>query len=643
MEIIDQNRFDELKATGQLPSPQGVALAILKLMQQDDVTLQDIAHVIQTDPALTGRLIKFANSAHSGTRRPIVSISEAVMFIGLPMVRQLVLGLSVLSGSRVGKCKAFDYDEFWSRSLATAIANQALSARAKTAAEETFTCGLLSNIGSLAMATLFPDKYAGVLEAAVDKTAEELISLEQAEFACDHNEMTVALLKEWGFPEIFLGIVFHHENPDMGDFQEGDRTYTLVHALRLSAFLAKICLADENSRRLLLPRLYVLGARLGIDSEDLMTLSDRVVTEWQEWGRMLNVPTRELPPFAEMAASFPVAPEVDHFDTQTQTAKSDLPMRILVVDDDKAVSLYLKKILIDGGHTVTTASNGKEAMGKVLESNPQIIISDWVMPEMDGLALCKFVRSTAEGRKIYFLILTSLENEDSLVEAFEAGADDYVVKPLNPKVLVARLRAGQRMVHLQDVLTQEREEMRGVASELAVANRRFQRLALTDSLTLLPNRRFGMDRMEQEWAAAKRNGRPLSCMLLDLDHFKQVNDNHGHDVGDHALQQAAKILKGCSRTQDLVARVGGEEFLMICPDTSIKAAAQHAERIRKTFEAAVIKTGNVVCKITVSIGVAEQDTTTATFTELLKVADQALYLAKKNGRNRVVAAGQKNN
>lgn len=643
MEIIDQNRFDELKATGQLPSPQGVALAILKLMQQDDVTLQDIAHVIQTDPALTGRLIKFANSAHSGTRRPIVSISEAVMFIGLPMVRQLVLGLSVLSGSRVGKCKAFDYDEFWSRSLATAIANQALSARAKTAAEETFTCGLLSNIGSLAMATLFPDKYAGVLEAAVDKTAEELISLEQAEFACDHNEMTVALLKEWGFPEIFLGIVFHHENPDMGDFQEGDRTYTLVHALRLSAFLAKICLADENSRRLLLPRLYVLGARLGIDSEDLMTLSDRVVTEWQEWGRMLNVPTRELPPFAEMAASFPVAPEVDHYDTQTQTAKSDLPMRILVVDDDKAVALYLEKILADCGHTVISATNGKEAMGKVLESNPQIIISDWVMPEMDGLALCKCVRSTAEGRKIYFLILTSLENEDSLVEAFEAGADDYVVKPLNPKVLVARLRAGQRMVHLQDVLTQEREEMRGVASELAVANRRFQRLALTDSLTLLPNRRFGMDRMEQEWAAAKRNGRPLSCMLLDLDHFKQVNDNHGHDVGDHALQQAAKILKGCSRTQDLVARVGGEEFLMICPDTSIKAAAQHAERIRKTFEAAVIKTGNVVCKITVSIGVAEQDTTTATFTELLKVADQALYLAKKNGRNRVVAAGQKNN
>ena len=147
MEAINQNRFKELKATGQLPSPKGVALALLNLMQQDDVTIQDIAHVVQTDPALSGRLIKFSNSLHFNTRRPIVSVSEAVMVIGLPMVRQLVLGFSVLSDHRNGKCNAFNYQEFWSSSLATAIANQALSAQAKTSSEETFTCGLLSGIG----------------------------------------------------------------------------------------------------------------------------------------------------------------------------------------------------------------------------------------------------------------------------------------------------------------------------------------------------------------------------------------------------------------------------------------------------------------------------------------------------------------
>lgn len=640
MEIINQNRFNDLKATGQLPSPNGVALAILNLMQQDDVTVKDITHVIQTDPALSGRLIKFANSVHFSTRRAIVSISEAVMLIGMPMVRQLVLGFSVLSNFRYGKCSAFNYKEFWSRSLATAIANQALSARAKTAAEETFTCGLLSDIGSLAMATLFPERYAEILNAAAGKSLDEIASQEQEQFATDHKEMTVALLKEWGFPAIFMETVYHHENPDNGNFQEGSRAYTLVHGLHLASCLAKVCLADESSRRLLLPRLYVLGARLGIDSEALMVLSDSVVAEWQDWGRILDVPTQELPPFAEMASSLPETPEIGGDEAPEQAAKAEFPMRILVADDDKSIALYLRKILSDCGHVVVTAANGKDAQQKVVEFNPQIVISDWMMPEMDGISLCKSLRSTREGRRIYFLILTALEEEGQLIEAFEAGVDDYVVKPFSPKVLKARLRAGQRVIQLQEELTREREEVRRVATELAVTNRRLQRLALTDPLTLLPNRRYGMDRLEQEWAASKRSGRPLCCMLIDLDRFKQINDSYGHDVGDMALQQAAAILKEFSRTQDLISRVGGEEFLVLCPDTGMKAAVQYAERIRKTFEAASFKAAKTGCKMTVSIGVAERDHAMDHFSKLLKVADLALYQAKQKGRNRVVMASQ---
>lgn len=639
MEISTQNKFNDLKATGQLPSPKGVALAILDLMQRDDVTVQEVARVVQTDPALSGRLIKFANSVHFSTRRSIVSISEAVMLIGMPMVRQLVLGFSVLSHFRNGKCRVFDYEGFWSRSLATAIANQALSARARTAAEETFTCGLLSNIGSLAMATLFPDRYAEILNAAAGSSPAEIARLEQEQFATDHNEMTTALLKEWGFPAIFMETVYHHENPDEGNFQEGSRTYTLAHGLHLASCLAKLCLADEGSRRMLLPRMYVLGARLGIDSEALIALSDSVVTEWQEWGRILDVPTQELPSFAEMAASFPTTPEIGSDETPEQSAKAEFPMRILVADDDKSIALYLQKILSDCGHVVVTAANGKEAQQQVVEFNPQIVISDWMMPEMDGIEFCKSLRSTREGRRVYFLILTAQEAEDQLVEAFEAGVDDYVVKPFSSKLIKARLRAGQRVIQLQEELTREREEVRRASTELAITNRRLQRLALTDSLTLLPNRRYGMDRLEQEWAASKRNGRPLCCMLIDLDHFKRINDSYGHDVGDLALKQAATTLKEFSRSQDLISRVGGEEFLVICPDTDIKAAIQYAERIRKTFEAVSFKVGNTDCKMTVSIGVAERNHALDDFSKLLKVADLALYQAKQKGRNRVVMAG----
>ena len=143
------------------------------------------------------------------------------MVVGLPMVRQLVLGFSVLSDHRNGKCNAFNYQEFWSSSLATAIANQALSAQAKTSSEETFTCGLLSGIGKLTLATLFPDKYAKVLSTAAGSSPDELLRLEQEQFDTDHNELAAALLKEWGFPVILIETVCHHEHPEKGDFQAG--------------------------------------------------------------------------------------------------------------------------------------------------------------------------------------------------------------------------------------------------------------------------------------------------------------------------------------------------------------------------------------------------------------------------------------
>ena len=125
----------------------------------------------------------------------------------------------------------------------------------------------------------------------------------------------------------------------------------------------------------------------------------------------------------------------------------------------------------------------------------------------------------------------------------------------------------KELTQLKEEISREREEVRRIASELAVTNRRLQRLALTDPLTLLPNRRYGMDSLEQEWEAAKNRGRPVTCMLIDLDRFKQINDTYGHDTGDTALKQAAKILKNAARTQDIVSRIGGEEFMVICPDT----------------------------------------------------------------------------
>jgi len=633
--IISPERFEELKATGQLPSPKGVALAVINLIQRDDVTMPEVTRVVQSDPSLAGRVLKLANSAHAGMRRPIVSISEAVSVLGFPALRQVALGLSVLSGYRNGKCANFNYQDFWSGSLATAIATQILGANAKTSPEETFICGLLGGIGRLALATLFPEQYGQVLEQTGGDTLDAVERLEQETFATTHRELTSALLLDWGLPKVFVNAVYFHEAPEEAELEEGSRDFMLTYALNLAANLAKVCLAKEETRRQMLPQLYFIATKLGIDADQIAVLTDRIVAEWQGWGKILDVPTRSLPPFAEIAAAMPASG-----DKSEQSDSPAEPLRIMVVDDQASTRQFMQAILVAAGHQVMVAINGKEALELALEFHPQLIVTDWVMPEMDGIALCRSLRATKPGQRIYLIILTALEDEDHLIEAFEAGVDDYIVKPLNERVIKARLRAGQRVIRLQEEIEREREEIRRYAAELAVTNRRLQEAALTDMLTTLPNRRYGLDRMEQEWAAATRSERPLSCLMIDIDRFKQINDSHGHDIGDAVLRQSAKILREAARTQDMVCRLGGEEFLVICPETDAAAAIQCAERMRKQFEAATFQVENLKLRITISIGGASRNKAMPDFDNLLKIADQALYVAKEKGRNRVIFARQ---
>ncbi len=238
------------------------------------------------------------------------------------------------------------------------------------------------------------------------------------------------------------------------------------------------------------------------------------------------------------------------------------------------------------------------------------------------------------------MLLTGLDDDQHLIRAFDAGVDDYLTKPLRPKVLSARLSAGFRVVRLQDEIERDREEIRRFAAELAVSNRRLQEAALTDPLTGFPNRRYVMERLEQEWAASLRSKRPLACMVVDLDAFKPINDRYGHDIGDIVLKQAAQALKRGLRTPDVVARLGGDEFLVICPDTTLTAALACAERVRHSVESMVIPTGDLRLDSTVSIGVAVRDEGMETSDALVKCADQGLYLAKEKGRNRVAAFQQ---
>lgn len=632
MNPMDITKFEKLKASGNLPSPKGVALAIMRLTQKEDASMAELARIIKSDPAFVGRLIKAANSVNANPGRPVVSVQEALVVLGMPAVRNLALGFSLLSQYKHGACKGFDYPKYWSSCLACGIALQALTVTTRVAqAEEAFSVGLLARVGELALATLYPGEYAEILRAAADGEAAALARLETERLAMNHRELTAAMLADWGLPKIFSETVNVHELSDEVPYREGSREYLLVQALALSRLIAEICAAGEAMRAALMPRLFLLGGKLSIENEDLMALCDGVVRAWTEWAAILNVSAGAVPRFEELARAH--AAEAPASAAQAEGLAPRI--RVLVVDDDRSIRLLVRTVLEDAGYDVVEAADGEEAMRIALEVQPQMLIVDRIMPQKDGLALTRALRETDLGRGMYILMLTALGDEEKLVEGFEMGVDDYLAKPLNQRLLRARLRAGQRVVRLYQDMERDRDELRRFAAELAVTNRRLQEAALTDVLTGFPNRRYAMERIQQEWSSSTRSRRPLSCMMIDLDQFKPVNDTHGHDAGDAYLKQVALAVRGAVRAQDVVCRTGGDEFLVICPDTALQAAIACAERVRRAVEQTPINLGKQATRASLSLGVAVRADAMPNVDALIKCADEGVYLAKQQGRNRV--------
>jgi diguanylate cyclase (GGDEF)-like protein len=286
---------------------------------------------------------------------------------------------------------------------------------------------------------------------------------------------------------------------------------------------------------------------------------------------------------------------------------------------------------------VVKASNGFRALEIAFQGDPQMVVTDWMMPEMDGIELCKALRRTSIGRGMYILILTGREEEARVVEAFDAGADEFVTKPFNPKILLARVRAGQRMIELREQTEVDHRERERQVAEMAVLNRRLETAAMTDVLTRLPNRRYAMRRLEQEVSSANRNGVPLSVIMIDIDHFKAINDEFGHDIGDQVLRETAQVLKRETRKGDEVCRLGGEEFLVICENSNLATGHQTAERIRAAVEEHTVPYG-LRRAITISGGVASLDAGPLSVDELLKEADRRVYAAKARGRNQICSS-----
>ena len=325
------------------------------------------------------------------------------------------------------------------------------------------------------------------------------------------------------------------------------------------------------------------------------------------------------------------------------TEAEDFP--ILIVDDDPAALVLLRRHLTDAGRTVFQANNGEEALRMILTEAPRIVITDWSMPGMTGLELCQAIRSHELVGFIYIIVLTSHGETDRIVAAFEAGADDYLTKSFSARELIARLRAGERIARLQGALEKRTREVHRVNAEMALfadkleeANEKLLRLATTDELTTLVNRREAMKRLTEQWRIVDRTGAPLSCIALDIDHFKKFNDTWGHAFGDTVLKEMARVLRTSLRAGSVPCRMGGEEFLVLCPETTEPEATKAAERLRAAVEHNQIPLNDQKVQVTVSLGVAGRTAQMQAPDDMLKAADDALYAAKRSGRNRVCVA-----
>lgn len=608
--------FEELKAADRFPSPPGVALAVLQLVEQEDSDLEELARLIQADPALSARLLRFVNSPAIAPRRPIVAVKDAVGRIGMNGVRNLVLGLSLVGHYRTGKCEGFDYQRFWAGSLALGVAASLLVGHMRlAAAEEIFTVGLLGDIGRLALATAWPKPYSECLQAAGDDP-EALITLERSRFAVDHRQLTTLLLEDWHLPEVFIdALARSREKPIEGD----DRPARLARLFRAASVIGHWCLTPEDRRASLSDHPAITALDLDLDWEEFPV---QVEKEWHDWGKLIEIPTR----FPKRRADTP----------PKKPAEMPLPgLDILLVDDDAMLLLRLAKQLGKAGHRVATCKDGKSALETILKEPPQVVITDWHMEPMDGLTLCRALRDSPIGDQLFLIMLTASESEDDLVRAFDAGIDDYVTKPVSLRVLLARIRAAQRIVSLTEALNAEHAKLEQRAQELALMNRKLAQIANTDLLTGLPNRRYALKRLEQELLESRRSSLSLSVLLVDLDHFKHINDRYGHDVGDRVLAHAAGVMRRTVRGSDIVCRFGGEEFLVVAPNTDLKAAIQLGERIRTALERTPPK--ELQHPVTASIGVATARPGDGE-AKLLRRADEALYESKGAGRNRVMAA-----
>lgn len=305
-------------------------------------------------------------------------------------------------------------------------------------------------------------------------------------------------------------------------------------------------------------------------------------------------------------------------------------MKILIAEDDLISSKILQRNLLNWVYHVVTARSGAEAWQALQDEELRMALLDWMMPGMDGIEVCRKIRRRRKFKYTYIIMLSARDRKQDIIAGLSSGADDYMAKPVNFLELRARLQTGRRIIDLEDKLFCVQTRLKDIASR--------------DSLTKVWNRAETTKFLTEELERGNREGVPTGVILLDLDHFKRINDFYGHDIGDQSLYQVVSRIKKNTRKSDKICRYGGDEFIIILPRCGSSEIVKIAERLRVSIAKRGVKTELDVIPLTISAGCASTDSVGILRADkIIRLADEALLKAKSLGRNRIVVANGLNN
>ena len=554
--------------------------------------------------------------------------------LGFAQVKRLVLALSLMN-DQVRSCPVFDYGAFWTSSLLAGMAAQRLAKLSgMVSLDEAFTVGLLGQIGRLALASLYPQDYGRLLSMVEAADPYWLRTEERARLGVDHGELSAILLEDWGVPQLYVTAVYFKGASPSAAYLPEARSMAIAQTLYLADLLGALCLFRTRNRLEQEAAAVVLAGHLGVNRESLFVLGNQLPQEREKWGSLLGETVAVIPAFSQS-----LGPVMSKREPLSEREAPSSLLRVQVLGTPRERSRSLPEGLIRSGHVVSITEVGRHPIQQDPLQPAEMIIIEWSLPDAPYRDYCIELRAAAWSVPPYLLGIGPVLDDGQLRAAFGAGLDAYEVAPILEQTLEAHLRMVQRLQGAQREFGRKWQKLHRFATNLAHSNRELRQAALTDHLTGLRNRRYASERLQQELAVAERHGNEMAVMLLNLDQFKQINDELGHDLGDEILQQFGMALQMLTRQQDVLCRMGGDEFLVICPDTSPDGAKFLGERICAGMDLVPVP-AVARGRLHVSIGIASLENGIQNVEALLRAVDLALHLAKRAGRNRVVVFGE---